>query len=706
MKPPNMLAWALRYAQLNYQVIPLHTPIVDEAGNCTGCSCEEYKRSDKYRRSLAERGRVSEYDPAYTCPTPGKHPRLSKWEDKATTDPEQIRTWWRWWPQANIGIAAGKSDLLVLDLDEYKERFAGVDLLTAADENTVTVGTGSGGRHLWYTMPDGARYGNETGELPDGIDIRGHGGLVVAPPSLHPSGRRYTFAEGWSPGDIDPQPLPVGLRRILDEAQAAKQEAHSVNFTPASIVAPDLARLPQHVVDLIQAGAAKGDRSEAVWRVCCEMARTGYSDDEIRAVMVHYPIGAKYDERGDKWLALTIGKARAANPTAPPASLEELEAALWWVRTDACIFKLRAGGIRRAADYIKTLAGLVKIAMRRRSRRIVVNVRDVGEECGAAASTAHRHLGKIADTGLIDLATEAKSTTTIDLSPLLDLSGTDQEGCGSVPLRSTSVEGYDFFAEHIADDAFTSYPYTYAIRRREAPSVLAQSLGATALLLWEPLLEGGTVKELALESGLTESSIRGSLKRYRTAGLLFVWKEGRANVYQLHPNAEQRLEERREHMVTAGCAQLRMGRNESSRAEGYRYHMRRRRDLSQRDKARMGHRIEQANAKALACFDGLEDMGINPYVKVAHRRSKPKLLKVDPAAEWEKVADLWQMWREELGDMPETQRRRTLEWAGFEPEEIDSMLQMAKRAGKRQRDFILAPEVLSGKERAAWHSRN
>ena len=78
--------------------------------------------------------------------------------------------------------------------------------------------------------------------------------------------------------------------------------------------------------------------------------------------------------------------------------------------------------------------------------------------------------------------------TLIDLSPLLDLSGTlssINNNVVGVPLRSTSQD--DFFASHRTDDAFTSYPYTYAIKRREAPTVLLQSLGATALLLWDAL---------------------------------------------------------------------------------------------------------------------------------------------------------------------------------------------------------------------------
>lgn len=211
------LAAALDYAARGWAVLPLHTPLFDAAGKCTGCSCEAYARSDANRKRLEAKGRGGEYSPNYICSQPGKHPNgylAPHWVDDATTDPKTIRSWWKRAPLSNVGIACGASGLLALDADFYKENFSGD--LSALDQETVTSLTGGGGTHLIYAMPEGATYGNGTGDLEAGIDIRGHGGQIVAPPSLHPSGNRYQWEAGYGPGEIEPAPLPAALRARLD----------------------------------------------------------------------------------------------------------------------------------------------------------------------------------------------------------------------------------------------------------------------------------------------------------------------------------------------------------------------------------------------------------------------------------------------------------------------------------------------------------
>ncbi len=56
--------------------------------------------------------------------------------------------------------------------------------------------------------------------LGHGLDIRGGGGYVVAPPSLHHSGKRYTWVMN---GQADPAPLPEWLRNLICEYPAPKQ---------------------------------------------------------------------------------------------------------------------------------------------------------------------------------------------------------------------------------------------------------------------------------------------------------------------------------------------------------------------------------------------------------------------------------------------------------------------------------------------------
>jgi len=153
---------------------------------------------------------------------------------QATTDAAQVADWWRHWPQANIGLHCGGAGLLALDLDAYKEHYEGAGLLSFEERETITNLTGGGGTHLLYGAPTGRRCGNATGGLPEGIDVRGWGGYIVLPPSLHPNGRRYLWEAGYGPHECAPLPLPAHLaallkgchhRRIADMAGASDVEA-------------------------------------------------------------------------------------------------------------------------------------------------------------------------------------------------------------------------------------------------------------------------------------------------------------------------------------------------------------------------------------------------------------------------------------------------------------------------------------------------
>lgn len=127
--------------------------------------------------------------------------------------PEQVADWFSRWPAANIGIVAGEiSNLVVLDIDPKHGGDASLERLERRFgplPETVEVTTGGGGRHLYFTHPGGL-IRNRAG-LAQGIDLRGDGGYIVAPPSIHPSGHPYVWAEGRSPEDVALAALPRWL---------------------------------------------------------------------------------------------------------------------------------------------------------------------------------------------------------------------------------------------------------------------------------------------------------------------------------------------------------------------------------------------------------------------------------------------------------------------------------------------------------------
>jgi len=144
----------------------------------------------------------------------GKRPLVAwlEFQDHAAT-PAQVEEWFARWPQANVGIVTGRvSGLAVLDVDPAHGGADSLVRLEAAHgplPATVEALTGGGGRHLYFAHP-GGRIGNRVGLYP-GIDLRGDGGCVVAPPSVHPTGRRYVWAAGRAPDAARLAPLPQWL---------------------------------------------------------------------------------------------------------------------------------------------------------------------------------------------------------------------------------------------------------------------------------------------------------------------------------------------------------------------------------------------------------------------------------------------------------------------------------------------------------------
>jgi uncharacterized protein len=156
-------------------------------------------------------GRCTCRDP--DCPAPGKHPRIP-WEhlmhERATAT--EVKRWWQRWPQANLGLVTGElSGLVILDVDP---RNGGTASLVAFEEAygalppTVESETGGGGRHLYFRHPN--RW-IQSHPLAPGLDVKADGGLVVAPPSVHASGRTYRWTLGRAPEDLPLASLPPWL---------------------------------------------------------------------------------------------------------------------------------------------------------------------------------------------------------------------------------------------------------------------------------------------------------------------------------------------------------------------------------------------------------------------------------------------------------------------------------------------------------------
>lgn len=127
------------------------------------------------------------------CVNAGKHPRVAWSKEKPTP------AMWEKYPDDGFGIATGhRSNIWVLDVDPKNGGFESLQALEAKYgplPKTLSVVTGSGGAHYYFTYP-GPDFRNTAHILGPGLDTRGDGGYVVGPGSLHKSGQRYRWMVG------------------------------------------------------------------------------------------------------------------------------------------------------------------------------------------------------------------------------------------------------------------------------------------------------------------------------------------------------------------------------------------------------------------------------------------------------------------------------------------------------------------------------
>jgi hypothetical protein len=129
----------------------------------------------------------------FPCWPQDKRPATPHGCRDASCDPELIRYWWRQDPAYNVAVATGAlSDIFVIDIDGMPAERAFEKLASEPLPASVEVITARG-RHIWLCHPGGI-VPNSTNKIAPGVDVRGDGGYVLAPPSLHPDGKRYAWS--------------------------------------------------------------------------------------------------------------------------------------------------------------------------------------------------------------------------------------------------------------------------------------------------------------------------------------------------------------------------------------------------------------------------------------------------------------------------------------------------------------------------------
>lgn len=205
----------------------------------------------------------------FPCRPGNKEPLTANGCHDASTDVDVIRTWWTKTPDANIGIATGeRSGLSVIDLDG-DEGIANGRALNLTSPMWSKTGDGE---QLFYKHIDGAR--NSVKRIAPGIDTRGEGGYVIAPPSVHPNGKRYTWLLGPS------QNLPEFPLSIIGQAKSKDTSPMSASWLNDALT-----------------GLSEGNRNDTFARIIGKLHHSGLDKTAIWGLLLPHARACHFSEK-------------------------------------------------------------------------------------------------------------------------------------------------------------------------------------------------------------------------------------------------------------------------------------------------------------------------------------------------------------------------------------------------------------------------
>lgn len=372
----SVLDAALEYAANGLRVVPITDPVPG------GCSCSKCG-----------------------CTKGGKHPRITGWQRRASSSPRRIAGWWRSWPRSNVGLLTGQiypgtdQALIVLDLDGRDGRNS-LALLEAAFgplPPTITARTGSGGTHMYFLVPRDLHIHNRERVFP-GVDVRGEGGVAVAPPSLHSCGSRYE----WLDVDVDdPAPAPAWLVEHVLIPTAPTVTEH-VSSPPRAVAG----RAPEQPIDLITSEPADGwDRDAWLLWSCLPAHGESRHRAGLRWALSMRAAGADEEDalRMVEAFCGFTGQLVPSDHEFTTAELEEIVRDVYAVVS--LLTFLQAVGVTQPwpAKKHAVYEALLTAAWRRCSPSFVLSMRTLADRAGCSEKTAHKWGHSLAEDGWVAL---------------------------------------------------------------------------------------------------------------------------------------------------------------------------------------------------------------------------------------------------------------------------------------------------------------
>jgi hypothetical protein len=270
------------------------------------------------------------------CPpkTRGKHPSLgNQWQKNTLAGGADVQAWYEDHPHDNIGVATGRdSGIWVLDIDGAQGVSTISDLATEHGSLPLTriVRTGSGGLHYFFRHPADFDVRNSTSWIGPGVDVRGRGGQVVAPPSVSGRGPYEVIA------DHPVAEAPEWLTRLVREHARYADAGASAEVKGAERV--DIEFLPAHVLELASTLVEEDKgRFKHFHAIVAAVYEAGYTQGQAVTIVapwcaaVKKYVGRIEAEVARSWGKLEMAAAKAnewvdgiagptANPTQPTKS--------------------------------------------------------------------------------------------------------------------------------------------------------------------------------------------------------------------------------------------------------------------------------------------------------------------------------------------------------------------------------------------------
>lgn len=215
-----------------------------------------------------------------------KKPAISAWKEFQDRKPtaDEIAVFSSRYPNHNVAVICGAvSGLVVLDVDsEDGYRFLKENGYAIPPTPRTQSSPGKG--HFYFKHP-GFPVKNMIRKVP-GIDIKGDGGYVVAPPSIHPSGATYAWLEAFHPAKTPVAPCPQWLLDLIDQGREEAAPDHSNGKKSAPHSDDEVIDDTDWVVEYLRKGFAEGERNVAATKLAGHFLAMGNPHDRVMEMLI------------------------------------------------------------------------------------------------------------------------------------------------------------------------------------------------------------------------------------------------------------------------------------------------------------------------------------------------------------------------------------------------------------------------------------